>query len=613
MAAPISKNFLVLLLTLALLWVPAAAHGDEDHGDHSKPVAGVAKTATLSDAVKTGQGEFKVTLTRTPANPKVGEKVRLEFKLVEIVEGGLAGGELPLTDAHVSVGVRDERGRVVTAKIDVMKDGGPGSYAAQYVFDGGGAFTLAVSALTGDNRPVTVEFPMAVRAKPFNWFGFAAQLLITFLGMGLIARTFQSALAGGRGVLGAARGTVLPAITVIMASALMIYFSGRYLPSFAKPEAEPVEAASGPVDNIVEVAKEAQLQFGMITEESKRESLTRTIQVNGVVAFRTQFIAEVTPPVAGRLTDSRRFTIGDRIAAGTILAVVEQTLPAQDVAALEVNRIQIQTDRTRLESEISQNRNKLEQARVDLARAERLYELQASPLKDLQQSRLALALAEEDLKRATRQLETFKVTDRAVAPTRRFEIKAPLSGVIVETALTAGEYVEPSKPLMKVVDPNRVWIQANVYEVDLDAVRGSRSATFSVPSYPGETFRIDGGARGRLLTVGAAVDPKNRTVPVIFEVENPGGRLKDGMFATIRIDTRENRECVTVPRSAIYDDAGRKYFYIFRGGESFEQREATTGIETSERIEVKAGLNPGDRVVVQGLRQLRTVALQGGI
>ncbi len=613
MRPSISRILLAIWLALSVLSVPAAAHGDEDHGDHAGP-AGAVKPVSLSRSVTTGQGEFKVTLTRTPANPKVGEKVRLEFKIVELVEGGLAGGELPLTDARVSVGVRDERGRVVTAKIDAPRAGGPGGYAAEYAFDGGGAFTLVVAVMTGDNRPYTVEFPVTVRSKPFNAFALGAQLLIAFLGAGLIVRTFTSARAEGRGLLGAAGATALPGMTVLAASVLMISLSGRYLPSFAKPEAEPVEAASGPVGNSVEVAKEAQLRFGMTTEEAKREPLTRTVQVNGTVAFRTQFIAEVTPPVAGRLTaTSRRLTIGDRVAAGTVLAVVEQTLPAQDAAALEVNRLQIQSDRTRLESEISQSRKRVEQAGVDARRAERLYELQAIPLKDVQQARLALALAEDDLKRSTRQLETFKTTDRAVTPTRRFEIRAPLSGVVVETALTTGEYVEPSKVLMRLVDSSRVWIQANVFEADLDAVRGSRSATFTVPSYPEEIFQIDGGTRGRLVTVGAAVDPKNRTVPVVFEVENRGGRLKDGMFATVRIDTRENRECVTVPRSAIYDDAGRKYFYVFRGGESFEQREAVTGIETADRVEVKAGLNPGDRVVVLGLRQLRTVALQGGI
>lgn len=613
MAASRTRTILVSLLALLALSVSAAAHGDEDHGDHSKPVTGAAKPASLSNSVKTGQGEFKATLTRTPANPKVGEKVRLELKVVEIVEGGLAGGELPLTDAKVTLSIRDERGRVVATSVPVTKEGGPGGYAAEYVFENGGASTVAVAVMTGDNRPFTIEFPVTVRAKPFNAFALAAQLLIGFLGAGLIARTFSSALSERGGVLAAAGATALPGLTVVVASVLMIYLSGRYLPSLAKPEAEPVEAASAPVGNTVEVAKEAQLRFGMTTEEAKRESLTRTVLVNGTVTFRTQFMAEVTAPVAGRLTATpRRFTIGDRVAAGTVLAVVEQTLPAQDAATLEVNRLQIQSDRARLETEISQNRKKLDQAIVDAKRAERLYELQAIPLKDLQQARLSLTLAEDDLKRATRQLETFRTPDRAVSPTRRFEIRAPLSGVIVETALTAGEYVEPSKVLMRLVDPNRVWIQANVYEADLDAVRGSRTATFTVPSYPEEVFRIDGG-RGRLVTVGAAVDPKNRTIPVVFEVENRGGRLKDGMFAAIRIDTAEQRECITVPRSAIYDDAGRKYFYVYRGGESFEQREATTGIETADRIEIKTGLAAGERVVVQGLRQLRTVAVQGGI
>lgn len=603
------------LAALLLIVLPSFAGADEGHSQPKSPESpAIEGNRKMVRTIRTDQGNYRITIDRSPKFPAAGTETRFGFQIAELVQGGLAGGELPLSDAKVSVSIRDSGGKVVKGDSPATPGDGPGAYRFSHAFENGGEHIVRIAVTTPDSRVFSTDLPVSVRPKPFNLPAFALQLVAIFLAVGIVAASVRKARNGGLPLSGALRKAAPTGLAVALIAVPAAYLAGKYTPSFAQPERAEEEAQPAPSGSTFEVGKEAQLKFGMTTDEARRERLTRTLSVNGRIMFRTQFVADVTPPVAGRLTAAtRRFTLGDRVAAGTVLAVVEQTLPAQDAAALEVNRLQIQTDRTRLESEISQNRKKLEQARVDARRAERLYALQAIPLKDAQQASLAVALAEDDLKRTTAQLETYKSSDKAVAPTRRFEVRAPVSGVVVAIALTGGEFVEPTKVLVKIADTGRMWVEARVYEADLETVRGSRTATFSLPGYPDRAFVIDGTARGRLVTVGAALDPQTKTVPVVFEVENRGGLLKDGMFAQVLIASSESSESVTVPKSAVYDDAGRKYVYVFLGGERFEQRDAVVGIETADRVELKTGLKPGDRVVVNGLRQLRSVALQGGM
>ena len=192
---------------------------------------------------------------------------------------------------------------------------------------------------------------------------------------------------------------------------------------------------------------------------------------------------------------------------------------------------------------------------------------------------------------------------------RTFPLEAPISGVITEVNFTAGQQVEAGKSLFTIMDLSRVWIEARVYEKDLAAVTSTRLATFEVPAFRGEIFSIGNDAKGKLLTVSPVVDPQTRTVSVIYDVANPGVRLRDGMFAEITIDTSGDREVLAVPQGAIVEEQGRKYVYVFLGGEHFEKRLVTLGAQGQEGAEILSGLKPGERVAIAGIYQLQSSAI----
>ena len=137
-------------------------------------------------------------------------------------------------------------------------------------------------------------------------------------------------------------------------------------------------------------------------------------------------------------------------------------------------------------------------------------------------------------------------------------------------------------------------------------MRDSRRAAYTAAGIPGEFYKIGEGGDGRLVTIGQTVDPQTRTVPVIFEVSNPLNRLRDGMFVEITIDTTGSNKVLSVPKLAVITEQGRTYVYVFQGGEVFEKRVVVVGSEGSDYYEIKSGVKEGERVVVEGIYQLRS-------
>ena len=93
---------------------------------------------------------------------------------------------------------------------------------------------------------------------------------------------------------------------------------------------------------------------------------------------------------------------------------------------------------------------------------------------------------------------------------------------------------------------------------------------------------------------------------VIYEVKNPFNRLKDGNFIEITIDTSGDRKVLAVPKSAVVREQGETFVFVFDGGETFERRQIALGAEGADFYEIVSGLKEGERIVIEGVYQLRT-------
>jgi len=138
-----------------------------------------------------------------------------------------------------------------------------------------------------------------------------------------------------------------------------------------------------------------------------------------------------------------------------------------------------------------------------------------------------------------------------------------------------------------------VWIDANVFEKDLQQVRPGQEVKLTVPAFPGSTFS------GRVILINSVVDPDTRTVKVRTEVANPDGRLKPDMFANVQIVTALNRTAISIPQSAVLNDEGKTIVFV-ADGNGYKKRQVQAGIQNNDRVEIVDGLTAGDKVVVKG-------------
>lgn len=610
------KNLIVIYLFILLLTPAAFAHGGEDHGDEKKPAAvttaGALPTRKAERSINTESGQFQFHLTQIPADARNGEEVQFEVRIVELVEGGFEGGQLPVDDAKVSGQLKTVTGNPVSASEPAHKESEAGVYGIHHTFKNSGDYKLFFDVTTSDGRKVSVDFPVAIATAPVRYTPFVLDLILLIAIITVIGTRYHSISqsAGYRSALIRTLPVAAAALLVFVLTAMAIHY---YLPAIEPRDLSATDRAApagAPLtgSNRVFVPKESQVVFGIRTAEVKQEKIVSGVTVTGVIKVRPQFKAEVVPLVAGRSRAVGNITVGTFVKQGQTLAVVEQILSASEAAGLEATRTELKAKTAEMQAQAQQAVTRRNAAQIELTRAKSLYEAGAAPLKRVQEAETQLRLAEQEVAAAQQLRNISEVGEQRVNPIKTFPITAPISGVIAESHFTPGEPVEEGKRLFTIMNLDRVWIEAQVFEKDLATITTAQRATFKVAAFPNTVFQIGGGSDNRLITIGASVDPEKRTVPVVYEVANVAGKLRDGMMAEITIDTTGEQAVISVPKTALLDEQGRKYVFVFNGGEQFEKRLVTVGSAGQTDVQILSGLKPGERVVVEGIYQLRSTA-----
>ena len=182
----------------------------------------------------------------------------------------------------------------------------------------------------------------------------------------------------------------------------------------------------------------------------------------------------------------------------------------------------------------------------------------------------------------------------------RLPITAPLTGIVIDRRVTAGQFVQSDgTPIMTIADLSTVWVIGDVFERDLQRVSPGQTASITTAAYPGETFH------GRVNYISDSIDAATRTAKVRVSVANPGGRLKPEMFASVSLDLEAHNRVMLVPADAVFTEDGRAFVYTEVGSGTFARRAVDVSQSEGPLRRVLAGLRPGDRVVVDGALLLR--------
>ena len=107
------------------------------------------------------------------------------------------------------------------------------------------------------------------------------------------------------------------------------------------------------------------------------------------------------------------------------------------------------------------------------------------------------------------------------------------------------------------------------------------------------------------MHLGTVVDDLSRVVPITYELPNPDGRFRIGMLAEVHVATQSATEVVAIPEDAVVMDNGRPIAFVMLDGENFQRRELKLGIRDNGFVEIKSGVEVGERVATRGSYALK--------
>jgi cobalt-zinc-cadmium efflux system membrane fusion protein len=358
-------------------------------------------------------------------------------------------------------------------------------------------------------------------------------------------------------------------------------------------------AAAGPKPRgIVEMTLEAQSHIGLRVLPAEVRPLVEYLQVTGTVQPLDSKAAHIRPVASGRLLTVTA-KVGDRVAAGEVLATFDNTEAADIVSQYQVHV-----------AELEKLNVQLSIARQQSERLRQLAEIGAIPRKEYD-----LSLGEErtidagmDTQRkviagALAKLQRFGFAADTLASSTTASVRAPFAGVVLHADAAPGEIIRQDTELFRIVDTSQVWVQAEVYEKDLGRVRAGQTASISVDTYPGREFS------GRVSYISDILDPQTRTARVRCEVSNTDGLLRLDMFATIRLPTDFRKDGLAVPSESLQQVEGRNVVFVRTGPTTFEQKTVQIGKTMRGVTEILGGLRNGEAVVTEGAFHLKSIVL----
>lgn len=175
-------------------------------------------------------------------------------------------------------------------------------------------------------------------------------------------------------------------------------------------------------------------------------------------------------------------------------------------------------------------------------------------------------------------------------PITDLTISSQVTGYIIERNAVPNLYVEPSTRLYAVADLSRVWVNAQVFQNDVGRLRPGDAASITVDAYPGKSFYA------HVEQILPQVDMATRTVQVRLAVQNPGTRLKPGMFVNVNLKSASGQQ-LAIPTSAVFQTGTRQLVFVHDGNGTFTPKDVVLGPTMGGDVAVLNGLAPHQRIV----------------
>jgi len=330
----------------------------------------------------------------------------------------------------------------------------------------------------------------------------------------------------------------------------------------------------------------ALLAAACTTEAEKPPAAPPPVRVGGenVVTVGRDTIV-IGPIVSGELRAEREATV--RAEIGGSMTQVNVRAGQAVGRGMILGRIETRTlddVRQSAMSSVRNAENQLAVAQRELDRTETLVKAGALAARDLDVARQNVTAAEAQLADTRSRLAS---ADRQLADT---VLRAPINGLIASRPVNIGDVVSVGAELFTIIDPSSMRLEASVPSDDLSHLRIGAKVDFTVRGY-------DQRFEGRITMISPQADPVTRQVPIYVSIPNVGGRLVAGLFAEGRV-VSQSAAGLVVPLNAVNTSSGMPWVLRANGGRT-ERVDVRLGLQDprSERVQVVAGLNEGDRLL----------------
>lgn len=179
-------------------------------------------------------------------------------------------------------------------------------------------------------------------------------------------------------------------------------------------------------------------------------------------------------------------------------------------------------------------------------------------------------------------------------PIDSIPITSPATGFVIEKEVVEGASVQAGTRLLRIAALDKVWIEGDVYENDLRAVRVGQAARVSLDYLSGRSYA------GKVAFVYPYLAPEARTGRVRIELENKDLELKPGMYARVALSADSGVK-LQVPVAALVYTGPRRLVFVDLGDGRFRPQEIKIGIESNGMVEVLEGLKAGDAIATSGM------------
>lgn len=309
-------------------------------------------------------------------------------------------------------------------------------------------------------------------------------------------------------------------------------------------------------------------------DSATNSNINDELKLSGEINFNDNKVVKVFPFSSGQALQVF-VSLGDRVQKGQRLAIIKS-------------------------ADIAGSYSDLSSANNDLTIASRQLDNQESLYKNGIASERDYLEAKENYQKALSQTNKIKeqIAINGKGNTKAdgtYEVKAPISGYIVEKKLSQGAFIraDNTENLFTIGDITEVWVWANVYESDISKVKEGYTANVTTLAYPGKIYD------GIVDKVSQVLDPVTKVMKIRVKLPNLNYELKPEMFANILIQNKEGRKAITIPAAALVSDNGKNFVIIYKSKCNLQLQEVQLIKIVQDKAYISSGLNLGDKVISQ--------------